>query len=914
MQETISIEQPPRAGAPVQSRPKPPLVPPARPSRALPRPTVRGKFFFQGEQKLYVRGVTYGPFAPTDDGAPTVGGERYPREQAAADFAAMRTHGINAIRTYDVPPRWLLDLAAEHGLMVMVGIPWEQHVAFLDSKATRRAIEERVRAGVEACAGHAAVLCYAIGNEVPGPIVRWHGRRAMERFLRRLYRIAKLVDPEGLVTYVNYPTTEYLQLGDFVDFLCFNVYLERRERLEAYLARLQNLAGERPLVMGEIGLDSRRNGIERQAEVLQWQIDTAFQSGCAGAFVFSWTDEWHRGGQEIDDWDFGLTTRERAPKPALSAVGEAFADLPLRAPSDAPLFSVIVCTHNGASTLDECLQGLRALDYPDYEVIVVNDGSTDDTEQIVRLHTQETVRSQTDDPAGPQTQEPAGPQTQETAGPQTQETAGPQTGGTVEPHTQETARCPEIRYVHTENRGLSCARNLGLSLARGELVAYLDDDATPDPHWLAYLAHRFAHSEDIGVGGPNLPFPEDGAVAQGVANAPGGPTHVLLDDRHAEHIPGCNMAFRRQALLELGGFDERFRIAGDDVDVCWRVLERGWTLGFDPGAVVWHHRRNSVRGYLSQQRGYGRAEALLERKWPEKYGPAGHVAWAGRMYGNGSAQHHGGGRWRVYYGAWGSGFFQSIYQPAAGGLLRVLPLMPEWYLVIAALGLFALAGALWAPLLLTIPLLAGAMGMLVFDAALGALRASFETGERSWGYLGRLRVLTAALYLAQPLARLWGRIKGGLTPWRRRGEVRLAGPWAHERAVWSERWSSPEERVRALQRRLREEGTVVLSGGDWDRWELEVRGGAIGSVRVRMAVEEHGSGQLVRLRWWPRVSPVGATLLLCMGVIALAAGLRAQPTIAVLGPLLEGLLLGRLLYEWASAGGAVGAAIGEQGS
>ena len=76
----------------------------------------------------------------------------------------------------------------------------------------------------------------------------------------------KREDPGALVTYVNYPTTEYLELP-FVDFLAFNVYLESREQLAAYLARLQNLAGERPLLLAEIGLDSRRNGEKAQAEL-----------------------------------------------------------------------------------------------------------------------------------------------------------------------------------------------------------------------------------------------------------------------------------------------------------------------------------------------------------------------------------------------------------------------------------------------------------------------------------------------------------------------------------------------------------------------------------------------------------------------------------------------------------------------
>ena len=119
-------------------------------------------------------------------------------------------------------------------------------------------------------------------------------------------------DPAGLVSYVNYPSTEYLELP-FLDLVCFDVYLESQDRLEGYLQRLQNLAGDRPLVMSEIGLDSFRNGEDVQARALDWQIRTTFAGGCAGAFVFSWTDEWFRAGAEVEDWAFGLTTESGAP-------------------------------------------------------------------------------------------------------------------------------------------------------------------------------------------------------------------------------------------------------------------------------------------------------------------------------------------------------------------------------------------------------------------------------------------------------------------------------------------------------------------------------------------------------------------------------------------------------------------------
>jgi hypothetical protein len=455
----------------------------------LEKAQAHGKFVRTGQRKLSLRGVTYETFRRGDDGC------QYPAPSTVAtDFAAMRAHGINAARTYSVPPRWLLDLAEEAGLFILVGVAWEQHVTFLSERDRMRSIADRVRIGVRECAGHPAVLAYAIGNEIPASIVRWHGRRRIEKFLEELYRVATEEDPDTLVTYVNYPSTEYLQLP-FLDLVCFNVFLEAEEKFEAYLARLQSLAGNRPLVITELGLDGLRNGDEAQADSLAWQLSTAFAAGCAGAFVFAWTDEWNRGGADIDDWRFGLTRADRSPKPALAAVEEAFASAPLRHDLDWPRISVVVCTYNGEATIAECLEGCTALDYPNFEVLVINDGSTD--------------------------------------------------------RTAELAADFDVRVISTQNRGLAAARNVGLRHASGEIVAYLDDDASPDSDWLRYLAAGLMTTPHAAIGGPNVP-PVDGFLADCIAKAPGGPIHVLVSDREAEHIPGCNMAFRREVLEELG--------------------------------------------------------------------------------------------------------------------------------------------------------------------------------------------------------------------------------------------------------------------------------------------------------------------------------------------------------------------------
>jgi GT2 family glycosyltransferase len=694
------------------------------------RPRVGGKFIFLGEDKSYVRGVTYGTFRPLPDGS------HYPSPQVVGqDFARIAANGLNAVRTYTVPPRWVLDAAWQHGLRVMVGLPWEQHVTFLDDGERPRSVEQGVRAGVRACAGHPAVLCYVIGSEIPATIVRWHGRRRVERYLERLYRAAKGEDPEALVTYVNYPSTEYLRLP-FVDFLCFDVYLEEQGPFEAYLARLHNVAGDKPVVMAEIGLDSRSHGEEAQARALDWQVRTTFASGCAGAFVFSWTDEWHRGGHDVEDWDFGLTRRDRSPKPALAAVREAFAEVPFAADLPWPRISVVVCTFNGGRTIRECLEGLLKLEYPNFEVIVVDDGSTDATAKIASEYA--------------------------------------------------------FRLIRTENRGLSNARNTGMEAATGETVAYLDDDARPDPHWLTYLANSFMSTDHAGIGGPNVPPPGDGFIADCVANAPGNPVHVLLSDQEAEHIPGCNMAFRKSCLKAVGGFDPRFRVAGDDADLCWRLRQRGWRLGFSPAAMVWHHPRGTVRAYWEQQKGYGKADAMLGRKWPEKYNALGNLRWAGRLYGRGLPRQIGRRRERIYHGTAGTGLFQSVYQPESA-TLGALPLSPEWQLISAALAALAALSVHWAPLILALPLLVFAVGASVAQAATSAAQASFAGPPGSRTALLNLRATTAALHLIQPLARLRGRWGCEHVLRWRRNPTGSSLPRPRDFAVWSERWRAPEE-------------------------------------------------------------------------------------------------------------------------
>ena len=179
--------------------------------RAIPQSATRivadGKFLRAvGGDRFLIKGVTYGTFTPDADGY------QFPSpQQIAEDFRLMAGFGINTVRTYTPPRLYLLDEAARHGLRVMVGLPWAQHVAFLDDRPLARNIRRQIVRQVAELSRHPAILAFALGNEIPSGVVRWHGRLRIENFLRGLYHAAKASSPDSLFTYVNFPPTEFLR-------------------------------------------------------------------------------------------------------------------------------------------------------------------------------------------------------------------------------------------------------------------------------------------------------------------------------------------------------------------------------------------------------------------------------------------------------------------------------------------------------------------------------------------------------------------------------------------------------------------------------------------------------------------------------------------------------------------------------
>lgn len=250
--------------------------------------------------------------------------------------------------------------------------------------------------------------------------------------------------------------------------------------------------------------------------------------------------------------------------------------------------SVVLCSYNGAAGVDRCLNALTAQTiYSRLEIIVVDDGSTDDTSMVAKRHGVIIIR-------------------------------------------------------HVINRGLAAARNSGVQAASAPIVAFLDDDCEPETQWAEGI--YFGYREDvIGVGGTILASGRPGFMLGYLErNNPLRPLELDLvksdailyrfylylkrqwtqsgryDRRDVYSLVGANMSFRREALLDVGGFDERFCFGAEEVDLCKRLAQAfpSRRLVFLPDARVVHYFETSLRDTLRRSLGYGRGSARLYRKWP----------------------------------------------------------------------------------------------------------------------------------------------------------------------------------------------------------------------------------------------------------------------------------------------------------
>jgi len=788
-----------------------------------------GKFLRLGGRQWLLKGVTYGPFAGADSLPPP--------DQVERDLQQVVALGANTLRLYVPPPPWFLDACASAGLQVLVGWPWPVHTDFLRTRRGAAGIVRAAREVVRSLRGAPAVLGFLVGNEIPAQLVRWMGPDRVQRFLERLIAACRREAPGALFAYASYPCTEYLNPRN-ADFVVCNIYLEDRKAFAQYLARLQHLAGDRPLVVGEFGLDTRHHGEAKQAEVLAWAWEEVLRAGLAGQVLFGFTDEWFNDGRRLDgEWAFGLTTAGRAARPAATALCSRLPALDRPGQgvqlASLPRFSIIICTYNGSRSLRTALDSVQSLPYADYEVLLIDDGSTDPEVALIA------------------------------------------------------AEYRDVRVFRLAHGGLSKARNFGARQASGSHLVYLDDDGAADGDWLTYLALAFEDEQVGAAGGPNIPPPARTWHEAALAAAPGGPAPVLLNDTEAEHVPGCNLAVTRAAWEEVGGFDERHRTAGDDVDFCWRLLEHGYKIAYHSGAMTWHERRRTVPGYFRQQTGYGWAEAALIAQHPHRFGKLGGARWRGIIYEPTARFAAGGGI--IYGGVFGTAPYQFLYTPLRPAWAEIVTSAPWAGLA----GLAAVAGA-WQPWLLAPAgaLLAPAVWLAARTAA--AITLPAWPGRRAPGTLAA-RTLVFLLALFQPWARGAARQLGCLRqrafpggpwpawrpakwPWLAASD-RLSGKVVAEVSFWSQGQGERTQLLQEAVAQLLNSRWPVRLGNVWADWDLEVGRGLWWTTRLITATEYHPrNGRLTRARiqtqaTWRTRSAAALTLALVLALIALRSPL-----------------------------------------
>ena len=229
-----------------------------------------------------------------------------------------------------------------------------------------------------------------------------------------------------------------------------------------------------------------------------------------------------------------------------------------------PLISVIVAAYNCRNTISKCLESLSSLDHPGYEVIVVDDGSTDGTSELCETFS-------------------------------------------------------GVEVIRLDRGGPSRARNTGVRKARGKLVAFTDSDCFVDSHWLKELEKGFIGPDVAGVGGDQVsPADESemGKRIQEFLKISGFVTRYIQTKAafgETTHNASCNSAYRKIIFEEIGGFDEA-QFPGEDLELDIKILRKGYRLIYNPAAVVGHYRPGTYREFCRMMRRYGAGEWHLVRK------------------------------------------------------------------------------------------------------------------------------------------------------------------------------------------------------------------------------------------------------------------------------------------------------------
>jgi mycofactocin glycosyltransferase len=233
-----------------------------------------------------------------------------------------------------------------------------------------------------------------------------------------------------------------------------------------------------------------------------------------------------------------------------------------------PAVTVIIPTRDRKEELVECLESVSNQDYPPdkMEVIVIDDGSRDGTDRLAHSALFQIIRNR-------------------------------------------------------QSRGPSYCRNLGVKMAKGEVVAFLDDDCVAGRSWLKDLVPCFQWDKTGAVGGyvdgySDLTLLDRYEKVFSPLNLG---RHILFgkDDSSNFYLPGCSLLVRKAVYSEIGGVGETLHL-GEDVDFCWRMRASGRYAFYVPAGAVKHKHRNRLATMSKRRADYGTSEAVLARLHPEK--------------------------------------------------------------------------------------------------------------------------------------------------------------------------------------------------------------------------------------------------------------------------------------------------------
>ncbi len=761
-----------------------------------------GKFFSRGgTDKFFLKAVRL-----INPGGSSGFEQKIALRRRLAELHTAHTTAV-VVAEHEAPA--LLDLVAQPGLYSLVELKIRTDDLF--SHKGLRALLSDLRLRVKNLRGYRGVLGYLLDCPIEPAWLRSRGLEKIQSRLARMVHEIRGVDPHKMVGVKHRTGTVGLALRD-EDLLYAVIPSLTPTELRSSLIRLHNLAQARPVVVELSGVAANQDEF----------VALAFGLGAAGVVVQS-SALAAPAAEGFKEGSLSLKMLRASELLPFLALNGACPPKPARIPK----VSVIICAYNAERTMRQCLDSLRRLDYPNFEVIIVDDGSRDATPQIA-------------------------------------------------------AEFPEFRLIRQPNKGLSEARNVGLHAALGELVAYTDSDCVVDPHWLSFMVRSVVDGELDGCGGPNYGPHEAGWIEGCVAASPGAPSHVLIGDDRAEHLAGCNMLFRKPALQDVGGFDSQFTAAGDDVDICWRLMSKGYLLGYCPSAFVWHFRRNTINAYYRQQRGYGRAEAMLYSKYPERFNVLGQIKWNGTIPGVARTMPGGGGL-RVQW-VRTTEQFQRVHEMPLG-LLAVAPMTAEWSLaavVLLALS-FAFGITIWPALGL---LMAGPLWALHY-----ACKASLEKCHR--GAASRLLIgwLAYSGSIVRTIARYHWRADARKRPVsdysvRQKPKIR----WT-ERAItlsyWNDRYTTREMMLENLRRLFRLLGRPVIADRGWNDFDLLVEANLWTRIQLKTSDEELGGLQLrTNVAARLRLSTVARVVLAASIMMAASALLVGPPLAALIGSMI----------------------------